>query len=100
MQCQYPKCRRKATNLHHQQYRSEGGSDDPNNLVPYCAEHHKLVHSQRGDFARWGQKGGKRSALTLKFLNNLKQYRDNPDLAQAYLEENHPNLSDTFPSGG
>lgn len=85
--CAYPGCNRKAANLHHVQYRSEGGSDDLENLVPYCKEHHVLVHSERGDFARWGQKGGQKTASSGKSLVNLVQFRDNPTLVDRYKKK-------------
>ncbi|TMB11038.1 MAG: HNH endonuclease [Deltaproteobacteria bacterium] len=37
--CQVPGCSR-ATQVHHVQFRSAGGSDDPANLVSLCAAHH------------------------------------------------------------
>jgi hypothetical protein len=33
---------------HHIEYRSEGGSDDPHNLIMLCRRHHDLVHSDKG----------------------------------------------------
>jgi len=38
--CQVPGCSRAATQVHHVQFRSAGGSDDPANLVSLCATHH------------------------------------------------------------
>lgn len=42
----------RATNLHehHIHYRSEGVNHAPDNLIVLCAEHHELVHSDKG---RW-----------------------------------------------
>lgn len=36
--------------IHHIQYRSQGGSDAPWNLISLCADHHLMVH---GDKKRW-----------------------------------------------
>lgn len=38
--CQVPACSRAAAHVHHLQFRSAGGSDDPANLVSLCAAHH------------------------------------------------------------
>ncbi len=38
--CQVPACSRAAAQVHHIEYRSHGGSDDPSNLVSLCAGHH------------------------------------------------------------
>jgi hypothetical protein len=44
--CAVPGCSRPAQESHHMKYRSQGGSDDPSNLVGLCAMHHRLgVHS-------------------------------------------------------
>lgn len=33
--------------VHHIVYRSQGGHDDPSNLILLCNEHHSLVHSNK-----------------------------------------------------
>jgi len=38
--CQVPGCSRAATQVHHIEYRSAGGSDEEGNLVALCAAHH------------------------------------------------------------
>jgi len=38
--CQVPGCSRAATQVHHIEYRSAGGSDEEGNLVGLCAAHH------------------------------------------------------------
>jgi 5-methylcytosine-specific restriction endonuclease McrA len=38
--CQVPVCSRPAAHAHHIVRRSQGGSDDPSNLVSLCAAHH------------------------------------------------------------
>lgn len=43
--CKYPGCRkRKLVECHHIVHRQDGGSNDPSNLVLFCAFHHHLVH--------------------------------------------------------
>src|SRR5437016_2531326 len=44
--CQVWGCSRIATHVHHIQFRSAGGSDEPENLVSLCAAHHlQCVHN-------------------------------------------------------
>ncbi len=38
--CQVPGCSRAAAHVHHVEYRSHGGGDEPENLVSLCAPHH------------------------------------------------------------
>lgn len=38
--CQVPGCSRAALQVHHVQFRSHGGGDEPSNLVSLCAAHH------------------------------------------------------------
>jgi len=46
--CQVPWCSRAAAHVHHIEFRSAGGSDDPSNLVSFCAVHHlRGVHMGR-----------------------------------------------------
>ncbi|WP_245529794.1 HNH endonuclease [Anaeromyxobacter dehalogenans] len=43
--CQVPRCSRNAAHAHHIDFRSHGGSDDPQNLVGLCAFHHlRCIH--------------------------------------------------------
>jgi hypothetical protein len=44
-QCQVPGCSHRAVHSHHIVLRSQGGSDDPENLVALCAFHHlRCIH--------------------------------------------------------
>ena len=36
--------------LHHIRYRSEGPDHQPQNLITLCAEHHNLIHSDKGRY--------------------------------------------------
>src|SRR6266850_164872 len=64
--CQVPWCSRAAAHVHHIEFRSAGGSDDPSNLVSLCAVHHlRGVHMGRlrvsgtaPDRLRWEVGGG------------------------------------------
>jgi hypothetical protein len=54
--CQVPGCSRAAEHVHHIVYRSQGGSDDPENLVSLCHAHHHAVHM--GWIRVWGRAPG------------------------------------------
>lgn len=73
--CSVPGCTCKAVDIHHQQYVSEGGTNDVSNLKALCKKHHIELHSANGDFRVWGQKGGKATAKTGAWRKNLKQFR-------------------------
>jgi hypothetical protein len=46
--CQVPGCSRAAVHAHHIKLRSQGGSDDPENLISLCAAHHLYgIHGGR-----------------------------------------------------
>lgn len=58
---------------HHVVPKSEGGTE----TIPLCKTCHRERHKRQGDFARWGRKGGKKTAANpLNWLKNLKQFRD------------------------
>jgi hypothetical protein len=52
--CQVPGCSRGAEHVHHVVYRSQGGSDEPGNLVSICVAHH-LHGIHRGWVRVWGR---------------------------------------------
>lgn len=39
---------------HHVRYRSEGGTNEPSNLVTLCRQHHDWVHSRDFTGLHWG----------------------------------------------
>ena len=39
-------CQKIAVNLHHIQYKSQGGSDEYTNLAPLCFDHHDGHHTR------------------------------------------------------
>jgi hypothetical protein len=63
--CRVPGCSRPAAHAHHLEFRAQGGSDDPSNLISLCAAHHYLgIHDRRmrvtgtaPDDLRWGVMG-------------------------------------------
>lgn len=38
-------CPRDAAHLHHRKLRSQGGTDDPDNLIPLCNGCHETIHA-------------------------------------------------------
>jgi len=76
VKCGFPGCSCDATDIHHELYVSEGGSNEHHNLTAMCKKHHIQLHSTRGDFTAWGRKGGKATAASGKSLKNLKQYQN------------------------
>jgi hypothetical protein len=45
--CQFPGCSERRVEVHHIQFKSQGGSDDPSNLLCLCpAHHHHGVHAR------------------------------------------------------
>ncbi|MCX5732562.1 MAG: HNH endonuclease signature motif containing protein [Deltaproteobacteria bacterium] len=52
--CQVPGCSRGAEHVHHVVYRSQGGGDEPGNLVSICVAHH-LHGIHRGWVRVWGR---------------------------------------------
>jgi 5-methylcytosine-specific restriction endonuclease McrA len=42
--------RRGDLHIHHIDYRSQGGSHEPHNLIALCPKHHEVVHSDKKKF--------------------------------------------------
>lgn len=47
-------CTAVATQAHHRRYRSQGGEDTPENLLPVCAACHQWIHDHPKASARHG----------------------------------------------
>lgn len=65
--------------IHHKHPRCMGGSDDPENLRCLCDACHRKLHSENGDFARWGAQGGKKAAKNPRNMRRLFQFRNMTD---------------------
>jgi hypothetical protein len=76
VRCAFSGCSHNAIHIHHETYVCEGGTNTLDNLTAMCARHHIQLHSVRGDFRKWGQKGGLATAASGKSLKNLKQYQN------------------------
>lgn len=77
--CQKP-CRR--PQFHHLKPRSEGGI----RTVPAHRKCHVAHHVANNDFARWGQRGGQRSAQNGHWINTLRfgAYGPRPELRRKH----------------
>lgn len=75
--CAFPGCKCNATHIHHEQYVSNGGTNEVHNLTAMCTKHHIQLHSTRGDFREWGALGGKKTheKINVNALKNLPQFR-------------------------
>lgn len=84
--CAY--CDRKAEHVHHVIPQSEGGSDSAENLIPVCFYHHHEAHASKGDWRRWGRRGGiVTSRNPFNFLRNLRQFKTwSDEKLMAYVE--------------
>jgi hypothetical protein len=72
--CNLPIDPHSAINLHHPEYKSNGGTE----TEPTHQQCHVRFHSTNGDFKRWGSEGGKIAAQTKRWAFNLLNVRDNP----------------------
>lgn len=43
--CAIPGCTATAVHLHHRKLQKQGGSDDVENMIPVCSQHHSWVHA-------------------------------------------------------
>ena len=68
-------CGRIARHVHHTIYRCNGGDNHPRNLECLCDKCHRALHSQRGDFSRWGKIGGQITASKMVSIPNLRQFQ-------------------------
>ena len=77
--CQVCKSKNTRLEVHHIKYRSQGGTDDLDNLITLCADCHKKVHSGKLSINKKPKKlPDFSSATTMSILRNmlLKQYPD------------------------
>lgn len=81
--CTHCHCSDVQFNTHHILPRSDGGADNAANTQLLCAACHKALHSQRGDFARWGKRGGESTQARFdnwrRCWRNLRQFKSMTD---------------------
>jgi len=65
-QCQKCKTKKGKLHVHHLVFRSQGGSDEPNNLLTLCVECHEELH--RGEFTLKGRKAKTKHATEMGFI--------------------------------
>ncbi len=89
--CQVPGCRsRSHLELHHIQYRSDGGTHDPDNLVTLCWAHHSMVHKDviqlsRAESGELEVARDSQDGPALGVLMNI--WMDRAEIDHAYLDE-------------
>ena len=102
--CQNPNCKHKdkkeqILKIHHITYRSEGGSDRPENLITLCSKCHTPANHKKGKFLYdWCQKGKKikgfkdstfMSIVRWYLVNELKSKHNNVSITYGYITKNH-----------
>lgn len=101
--CQNPNCKNKSKEqileIHHIKYRSEGGSDSPNNLITLCSKCHTSPNHKKGKFLYdWCINGKKvrgfkdatfMSMIRWYLINTLKEKHSNISITYGYITKNH-----------
>ena len=103
--CQNPDCKYKDKNkkqilkVHHIKYRSEGGTDRPENLITLCSKCHTPANHKKGKFLYdWCMNGKKvrgfkdatfMSIIRWRLVDELKSKYDNVFITYGYITKNH-----------
>ena len=102
--CQNPNCKHKdkkeqILKVHHIRYRSEGGSDRPENLITLCSKCHIPANHKKGKFLYdWCVNGKKvrgfkdatfMSMIRWYLVNELKSKHNNVSITYGYITKNH-----------
>ena len=103
--CQNPDCKYKDKDkkqilkVHHIRYRSEGGTDRPENLITLCSKCHTPANHKRGKFLYdWCMNGKKvrgfkdatfMSIIRWRLVDELKSKYDNVFITYGYITKNH-----------
>lgn len=102
--CQNPNCKNKdkkdqILKIHHIKYRSEGGSDRPENLITLCSKCHTPANHKKGKFLyEWCMEGKKvrgfkdatfMSIVRWYLVNELKSKHNNVSITYGYITKNH-----------
>ncbi len=102
--CQNPNCKHKdkknqILEIHHIRYRSEGGSDRPDNLITLCSKCHTSANHKKGKFLYdWCIEGKKvrgfkdatfMSMIRWYLVNELKSRYSNVSVTYGYITKNH-----------
>ena len=102
--CQNPNCKHKdkkeqILKVHHIRYRSEGGSDRPENLITLCSKCHTPANHKKGKFLYdWCVNGKKvrgfkdatfMSMIRWYLVNELKSKHNNVSITYGYITKNH-----------
>lgn len=101
--CQNPNCKNKGKEqvlkVHHVRYRSEGGTDRPENLITLCSKCHTPANHKKGKFLYdWCMEGKKvrgfkdatfMSMVRWYLVNELKSKHNDVFITYGYLTKNH-----------
>ena len=101
--CQNPNCKNKDKNpileVHHIIYRSNGGTNKPNNLVTLCTKCHTNANHKKGKFLyEWQEKGFKTKGfkdatymniIRWQLINKLKEKYENIEHTYGYITKNN-----------
>ena len=101
--CQNPNCKNKSDNqileVHHIKFKSEGGTDSPNNLITLCNKCHTSPNHKKGKFlydwmvekkkVRGFQDATFMSIIRWRLFNHLKEKYQNVNITYGYVTKNH-----------
>ena len=102
--CQNPNCKHKdkkdnILEIHHIKYRSQGGTDRPENLITLCSKCHTPANHKKGKFLyEWCEKGknvrGFRDATFMSIIrwylvNAIKEKYEDVAITYGYITKNH-----------
>jgi len=101
--CQNPNCKNKDENsileIHHIKYKSNGGTDTPNNLITLCTKCHTTPNHKKGKFLyEWQSNKPKirgfkdatfMNIVRWKLVNQLKDKYNNVEHTYGYVTKNH-----------
>ncbi len=69
--CGVDGCTDKAVTLHHLKLRSQGGTNDDENLIPICRRHHIRLHNHPAEAAKLGLIVRREGSGLTKGINNI-----------------------------
>jgi hypothetical protein len=101
--CQNPNCTNKnkeqILEIHHIKYRSDGGTDNPSNLITLCTHCHTSPNHKKGKFLyNWCIEGKKvrgfkdatfMSMVRWYLVNQLKENHSDINITYGYITKNH-----------
>ena len=83
-QCQKKGCSKKLE-IHHIQFKSKGGSDNPDNLITLCSKHHKDLHSGKISLNVGTHKELKSATIMNMIRKILSEYYTDSAITYGYI---------------